>query len=209
MYQKSWSVKVGGGDTREVSFYHKGLFQLFLAFIVVPVLIVSGTIIVVSTILCVLAAGLAATLGGAIIGAAIAVALALFIPVLFAAMAFLRLFVLWPDAWEAVAHLSIWFIEVADIVECDEDRVESQIFNIDQADSVEDVKMSAVKYLAVEFVLEALPQAIIQIMNNTNRGCNGCTSKWSPIGITSMAISSYAILNTLYKYGYIYICADS
>jgi hypothetical protein len=149
-----------------------------------------------------------------------AVLLALILPVIFSVMAFLRLFVLAPSAWEAIAKTSIWFADFANeyvSIFCScitgvpfeffsdqrAKKVEQQIFNIfdDGAQDLDDLKLSAVKYLSVEFLLESLPQIIIQVLNNNSK------AKWSAIAIASMAFSSFAIANTLYKYGYFYLCA--
>ena len=69
-----------------------------------------------------------------------------------------------------------------------------------------------VKFLVIEFILEALPQMSVQIVNNQQRlGSNGIDKlgKWTDISIISMVLSTVAIVDTLYKYGYLYFCAKS
>jgi hypothetical protein len=208
---------------RDIKFYHEDLPHLIVAITLVPVvLLVSGLVgFVTVTIIWIL--GFWFTLVGATLSMVAAVLLALILPVIFSVMAFLRLFVLAPSAWEAIAKTSIWFADFANeyvsifyrmnmkgynykfefFSDQRAKKVEQQIFNIfdDGAQDVDDLKLSAVKYLTVEFLLESFPQIIIQVLNNNSK------AKWSAIAIASMAFSSFAIANTLYKYGYFYLCA--
>ena len=50
--------------------------------------------------------------------------------------------------------------------------------------------------LFAEFLFESLPQMVVQSLNNT------LTQLWNPIGIFSMCLSVFVMLNGLYRYGY-------
>jgi len=131
----------------------------------------------------------------------------LFLPVAFSTMALLRLFVLFPTAWEGIGNATVSLANTAAMMTpfpdwFGEERAKSvrtKVFNMYEGEQreVSDMKDSAVKYLLVEFVLESLPQIIIQSVNNTAVG-------WSPVAIASMVVSGYAILNTIYKYGWLW-----
>lgn len=198
---------------KSLKFYHKGLFQALLAFTLAPMAIVAvcfagvvATIIVVSIALQVTAIAIC-------LAFVLSLTAPLGIALVFSTMAFLRLFFLFPSVWEELYHLAYVFAEVArefipvdDFL--DDDRLveaKGQVFKLYETESAEGVKSdmrdSTIKYLFVEFLLEALPQLIIQGINNKQ------TDNWSNISIVSMVISGIIILNSVIKYGSLYLLA--
>ena len=190
---------------KHVKFYQQGLLQAIVTVLIAPVIILLGGVggLALAAVLWLCSAA-AMTVAGAF--ATVAALLATFlVPVVFAMMALLRLFVVFPASWEAIGHATVTMANSANSMSpfdlFDEDRadkVKKNIFNIypsygDNAKDVDDVKDLALKYLLLEFVLESLPQIIIQSTNNNLVG-------WSNIGIASMVVSAYAIVNTIYKY---------
>jgi hypothetical protein len=198
---------------KETKFFHGGLTQLLFAFVLFPL------ILLIIEIMLFIALLLGGSIFVALVAVSVAVAIAVavlfgvLIPVLFSVMAFLRLFVLLPALWRSLADFATWFGKQAEagclfsaFDETRQARIKSQNFGIytDEATvDVEHLKKSSVKYLLVEFFLESLPQISIQAINNSRQ------QYWSPIGIASMAISAYAVVSTLYKYGYLYLCATT
>ena len=216
--EKAMEKRVAGQSKtvkKKLKFYHKGLFQALTAFALAPV----GMLLVAMV-------GLAATavvtgFGLAIIAAAPAVTLAisivapLGIAVIFSIMAFLRLFVLFPSVWEELYNLTALFSRPAghilnewfDVGFLEEDRVETaqgEVFMIYDGEERQssDLKASTVKYLFVEFILEALPQMIVQSVNNQKTG------SWSLISYVSLALSAIIIGNSVIKYGCLYAGAE-
>ena len=177
---------------RDYKFYEKGITQALLAVIVFPIVIVLGAIL--SAIALVVIWILAAVAG---------LLAALALPLAFATMALLRLFVLLPSAWEALFDMSSSVATQVDaalpFVYFDDDacaRLRASVFGLtDKGDrSAYDLLQTTVSYLAIEFCLESLPQIIIQVVNNERTG------SWSYVAIASMTVSIYAIVATVYKY---------
>lgn len=187
---------------KKLKFYHRGVFEALLAFLA-PV-----------AILIIAVVGFAATAVGTAIMFAFVLAGPMAIALVFSIMAFLRLFVLFPAVWEELYYFACWFARMArervpvdDFM--DDDRLEKakgQVFRLYDASSAKDAKAdmkdSTIKYLFVEFLLEALPQLIIQGINNNQ------TDNWSNISIISMSISGIIILNSVIKYGSLYCLVD-
>lgn len=195
---------------KKLKFYHRGLFEAILAFFLAPVgIVIVVTFGVAITIIVVILAIVVVVVG---IGLAFVLSFTapMTIAVVFSVMAFLRLFFLFPSVWEELYHLAFVFAELAresvpvdDFM--DEDRLiqaKGQVFKLYDQDSAEgaksDMKDSTIKYLFVEFLLEALPQLIIQGLNNKQ------TQNWSNLSIISMTISGIIILNSAIKYGSLY-----
>ena len=181
---------------KKLKFYHRGVFEALLAFVLAPV-----------AILIIAAVGLTATAVGTAIMFIFVLAGPIAIALVFSIMAFLRLFVLFPTVWEELYYFSCWFARMArkrvpvdDFMDDDRlDTAKGQVFKLYKASSAKsaksDMKNSTIKYLFVEFLLEALPQLIIQGINNNQ------TNNWSNISIISMTISGIIILNSVIKYG--------
>lgn len=188
---------------KQLKFYHRGVFEALLAFVLAPVAILS-----------IGAVGLAATAVGTAIMFAFVLAAPMAIALVFSIMAFLRLFVLFPTVWEELYYFAKWFARMArervpvdDFMDDDRlDKAKGQVFKLYDASSAKDAKAdmkdSTIKYLFVEFLLEALPQLIIQGINNNQ------TDNWSNISIISMSISGIIILNSVIKYGSLYCLVD-
>lgn len=232
------AVRVG---TKHTKFFQQGILQLFAGLLLVPLALLlaglfggvfvallwlcSGTalflaglfggVFVLLAWLCGGTAAFLATIAGSLAATFVTVAL----PVVFSTMALLRLYMLFPAAWEAVGRATVLiglltdrdmsssedegcvdrYIRFVHGTDKREAYVKEKIFNIFPADTphkrdVSDVKKAALTYLLVEFALESVPQIIIQAVNNEQ------TDEWSGVAIASMAFSAYAILNTLYKY---------
>eukprot|EP00729_Bicosta_minor_P008476 gene8476-35205_t len=188
---------------KKLKFYHRGVFEALLAFVFAPV-----------AILIIVAVGLAITAVGTSIMFAFVLAGPMAIAVVFSIMAFLRLFVLFPTVWEELYYFACWFARMArervpvdGFMDDDRlDKAKGQVFKLYDASSAKDAKSdmkdSTIKYLFVEFLLEALPQLIIQGINNNQ------TDNWSNISIISMSISGIIILNSVIKYGSLYCLVD-
>lgn len=202
-------------ETRHFRFYKKGLFHVLVAFLLasIAILIVgavglAATIIVAGISIAAIAASFPLTLGISFIAP-------LAIAIIFSIMAFLRLFVIFPSVWKELYHLAAMFALPAGklIGILDEDRIEDakgQVFKIyegrsrgDDDDQKAELKDSTIKYLFVEFILEAVPQIIVQALNNQ------ATGNWSIISIVSMALSGTIILNSAFKYGCLYYGGES
>ena len=204
---------------RDFRFYERGLTQMLFAFVVVPTVILVGTIFAAAAFVITWCIGPALILTSGLLwlfGLIVAVLAGMFsalgaiitsttLPLAFALMALLRLFVLVPPLWEGLFDLSDYVASSVDAVLpskinfYDDDaqaRLRYSVFGLtDKSDrNANDLLDTTVKYLAVEFCLESLPQIIIQVINNTRVG-------WSYVGIASMTVSVYAIISTVYKYG--------
>ena len=166
--------------------------------------VVGPTMILASAALWVL--GLAVTLIVVACAVTAAVLTVLVLPLVFAVMALLRLFVLAPSAWEALFYLASHVATEVDAVvpfnyfdNAARDRLFSSVFGLTDKDlddrSADDLLKMTVKYLAVEFCLESLPQLVVQVVNNNAQ------PEWSYIAIASFTVSVYAIVSTVYKYG--------
>lgn len=198
---------------RELKFFHGGLTQLLFAFILFPIILLVVEAVLLVCVLVLSISFLAVAAVSVLVAIVTASFIAVFIPASFSVMAFLRLFVLLPSLWRQLATFAVWFAKQAkhgSIVPTFDDARETKLrphlFGIHEdttvaAANTTDLKKASIKYLLIEFVFESLPQIIVQVTNNSRR------DNWSPIGISSMAISVYAVVSTMYKYGYLYLCA--
>lgn len=200
---------------KKLKFYHKGLFQALAAFALAPVGMLLVAIVGLTATAVVTGFGLAIIAAAPAVTLAISVVAPLGIAMIFSIMAFLRLFVLFPSVWEELYNLTALFSRPAgrilnewfDAGFLEEDRVETaqgEVFMIYDGEERQssDLKASTVKYLFVEFILEALPQMIVQAVNNQKTG------SWSLISYISMALSAIIIVNSVIKYGCLYAGAE-
>ena len=203
-------VRQADGKKKDVEaklkFYNQGLAQLIAAVVFVPIIIIVVPFILVAGFV---AAGIIGALSMIVLpplALAAACVSTLGVPVGFAAMALLRLFVFAPWLWASLANVSGVLALAADgrlpFGYFDEERAaqaKQRVYSIydsdDDADRVDELKDVSVQYLAVEFLFESLPQIIIQVINNSSN------PPWSPIAIASLVVSIYAVLSTIYKYG--------
>ena len=58
-----------------------------------------------------------------------------------------------------------------------------------------DLRKTALSYLVVEFLLESVPQIIIQSINNTQK------AEWTNNAIFSVVFSAFVIVATAWKHG--------
>jgi hypothetical protein len=155
------------------------------AFLVAPVVIVILGSLGLAATLVVVCVAIATTSVGTVLSFVFAFAAPLGVSVIFSIMAFLRLFVLFPSVWEELYHFAAWFATFARVytpydILTDErlKKVKAQVFKLyDRTkDSKADLLDSTVKYLFVEFLLEAVPQLIIQVRQparDFRLGCGG------------------------------------
>lgn len=194
--------------TKEVRFWNRGCGNVILACIVFP----SGALLVEICLFIALLLSGTVVLAFSIVAAT---ATAIVIPLLYAVMALLRIFVIFPTLWELLAD---WTVLVASKVlvqeaiseteSSDDDqeheaRIKRRLFGIYGDNTMEDVKDSAIKYMLLEFLLESVPQICIQTYNNVTE------KRWTNIGSLSMAASIFNVVSTMYKYGYLELCAPT
>lgn len=185
--------------------------------------------IFISIVVVVWAIGIAVTLISICVAALIGALFAVLLPIMFAILAFFRLFVLLPTIWKGITNLTIAFAEFAGnrflFSSCFKAEfsgfedgaiffsaemaktIRYKTFHIldDSAKEktrtkINTLKKTTVNYLVLEFAFESVPQMSIQVINNEER------QNWSAIGIASLIVSVYAIASTLYKYGYERFC---
>lgn len=104
---------------------------------------------------------------------------------------------------EIQTHQHIFFTEaMAATVKRRLFGIHGESIDNDPKTRVDNLKRHTINYLVIEFLFESLPQMSIQIINNQRRG-----RRWSVIGVASISVSAFAVVSTLWKYGFRRKCA--